>query len=363
MAPVPAAEPMDPFRNFLPKHLQYKWRQLRAAWRDSWILLRQFRRPILLFALILLGSGWLFYDLSQFAARPVASWIEGVYDVLMIALLNPPMEFPRELSLQLFFFILPVLGIGLLAQGLTEFGVMFFNRRTRAREWEIAVASTFSNHIVLIGLGHLGFRVVKILCEMGQELVVISLDPDPNLMESARSMGVPVIHGDGTRESVLESAGIRRARSIILCTQNDSLNLQMALKARSLNPKLDVVIRIFDDEFAASLQRQFGFRALSATGMAAPIFASSAADMDITPPISIAGQPNSLARLCIAARSELTHLSLGEIEERFHLSIVYFCRAEQAEPHPSAQIKIEPGDIIAVLGEPSSINALAHVNH
>ena len=354
---------MDPFRKISKKHLQFRWRQLRAAWRDTWLLLRQFRRPILWFMLVILGSGWLFFYWTQATTRPVASWVEGVYDVLLIAFLNPPFAFPKEFNLQIFFFVLPVLGIGLLAQGLTEFGVMFFNRRSRAREWEIAVASTFSNHIVLIGLGHLGFRVVKILCEMGQELVVISLDPDPNLMESVRSLGVPVIHGDGTRELVLESAGIRRARSIILCTQNDSLNLQMALKARSLNPALDVVIRIFDDEFAASLQRQFGFRALSATGMAAPIFASSAADMDITPPIPIEGRLNSLARLCITAHSHLNQLTLGEIEERFHLSVVYFCRAGLAQPHPAAQIKAEPGDIIAVLGEPQSINALAHVNH
>ena len=55
---------------------------------------------------------------------------------------------------------------------------------------------------------------------------------------------------------------------------------------------IDVVIRIFDDDFASALQRQFGFRALSATGMAAPIFASSAAKVDITAPINIEGQPN-----------------------------------------------------------------------
>ena len=171
------------------------------------------------------------------------------------------------------------------------------------------MASTFTNHIVLIGLGHLGFRVMKILHEMGQELVVITVDPDPNLVESARSMDVPVIEGDGTRESILDNASIRRARSIILCTQNDSLNLQMALKARSLKPDIEVVIRIFDDDFAGSLQRQFGFRALSATGMAAPVFASSASSIDITAPITIEGEPNSLARFHVAKKSRLDEIN------------------------------------------------------
>ncbi len=43
-----------------------------------------------------------------------------------------------------------------LAQGLTEFGALLFNRRLRSKEWEMVVASTFSNHIILVGLGHLG---------------------------------------------------------------------------------------------------------------------------------------------------------------------------------------------------------------
>lgn len=310
----------------------------------------------------MVGCGWLFYTGSLATPHPVPSWTEGIYDVLMITFLNAPVTFPPELHLQVFFFVMPILGIGILAQGLADFGVLFFNRRSRGKEWEIAVASTFSNHIVLIGLGHLGFRVVKILREMRQDVVVITIDPEPNLIESARAIGVPVIEGDGSRESILESAKIRTARSIILCTQNDSLNLQMALKARTLNPNIEVIIRIFDDDFAASLQRQFGFRALSATGMAAPIFASSAANMDITAPITIEGQPNSLARMRISNRSRLDKLTLGEIEERFNVSVVYLCHNGQGDPHPSGHLRVAVGDTLAILGDPKSISSLANVN-
>jgi hypothetical protein len=42
---------------------------------------------------------------------------------------------------------------------------------------------------------------------------------------------------------------------------------------------------------------------------------------------------------------------------------VYFCRAGQAQMHPSAQIQPQAGDILAVLGEPTAINTLAHANH
>jgi voltage-gated potassium channel len=101
----------------------------------------------------------------------------------------------------------------------------------------------------------------------------------------------------------LEAAGVRRASSIILCIQDDAVNLKIALKARSLNPDIRVIIRIFDDDFAQALSQQFGFMALSGTGLAAPAFAASATDSEITPPISIEGrvvQPgkdHDLARL------------------------------------------------------------------
>ena len=91
-------------------------------------------------------------------------------------------------------------------------------------------------------------------------------------------MDIPIIQADGSQKSALEAAGINKATSIILCVQDDALNLKIALKARSLKPDIRVIIRIFDDDFAEALTKQFGFLALSDTGLAAPAFAASATD-------------------------------------------------------------------------------------
>lgn len=338
-------------------------RQLKAGWRDTRLLVRQFHRPLLIFFLAMLGFGVLFYALSLSTDHPLQSWVEGVYAVLTMSFLNSAVTFPAEPYLQIFFFLMPLVGVGILAQGLADFSVLFFNRRARGKEWEMAVASTLNRHIVLIGLGHLGFRIVKILNQIGEDVVVITLSPDPNLAENIRSLGVPLIEGDGTHESNLEGAGIRRARSIILCTQNDSLNLQIALKARSMQPEIDVILRIFDDDFAEALQKQFGFRALSATGMAAPVFASSATRVDITPPITIDGQPNCLARMIVTEKSALANLSLGDIEDRYNVSVVMLSHAGQSDAHPSATLHTAPGDTLAVLGSPQAIQSVAHDNN
>lgn len=342
---------------------QSRWRKLKAGWRDTTLLLSQFRRPLAIFVGIMVAAGSLYFYLANLAGEPVRSLLESIYMVLSMSFFQPSAPFPQALQLQLFYFIMPVLGIGLAAQGLADFGFLFFNRRSRGKEWEMAVASTFNNHIVLIGLGHLGYRVVKKLHELEQEVVVITLDTKIDLVESIRALSIPVIQDDGTRESVLESAGVRSARAILLCTQNDSLNLQMALKARGLNPAILVVVRIFDDDFAQSLQKQFGFHALSATGIAAPIFASSAANVDITPPITIEGTPHSLARMEVAPKSALAGLPVSQVEQTFNISVVLVIHNGITDFHPAGAARLEPGDRIAVLGHPEDISILVHKNH
>src|SRR6266545_2775743 len=98
------------------------------------------------------------------------------------------------------------------------------------------------------------------------------------------------------------------------------------MKARNLNPKIEVVIRIFDDDFANSLQAQFGFHAMSATGMAAPLFAATAAHIDVTSPVMIEGQPHILARLPVTSRSQLCGMTVYAVEEMYRISIVLLCK-------------------------------------
>jgi len=325
--------------------------------------MREFRQPLFWFIFIMLGSGVLYYFLARAAGEPVRSVIESIYLVLTASFLQSGGSFPSVWYLQVFYFILPIIGIGILAQGLADFGILFFNRHARGKDWEMAVASTFSNHVIVVGLGHLGYRVVKQLQEIGEDIVVVELNPHKDLVKNVLALGIPVIDDDATGETVLKSAGVQRAKAIVLCTQNDALNLQAAVKARSLNREIKVILRIFDDDFASALHEQFGFTALSATGMAAPIFASAAANIDITAPINIEGRANSLARLQISNSSGLLNQTISDIEDIFHVSIVYLDHLGKSEFHPNGQIRLVGGDTLAILGEPEKITALINGNH
>jgi len=338
-------------------------RQVRASLRDSWLLLRQFQWPLLTFVGTIVGGGILYRDLADFAGKPIGGLAAANYHILTLVFLNPTIDFPGVWYLQMFNFLMPVIGIGILAQGVADFGVLFFNRRARGKDWEMAVASTFSNHVVLVGLGHLGYRVVNHLYSMGQDVVVIDLAPQPDLLINVQELGIPVLADDSTREAALKAANIQKARAIILCTQQDGLNLQVAMKARSLNPDIQVVVRIFDDDFASALNEQFGFQAISTSATASPIFAATAAGVDMTRPITVEGQSFSLASLNVGPKSQLPGISVEDIEGDFDVSVVLIRRKdEQADFHPGPDRLIQHNDVLAVLGGATEISILAQRN-
>lgn len=334
----------------------------KASWRDTFLLLGEFRQPVLVFSLAIITCALAYFRLAQLYHEPIETYVEALYLMLTLTFLQPSGEFPNHPILQLFFFVMPVMGVLTLAQGLADFGYLLFNRRSRSKEWEMAVASTLSNHHILVGLGHLGYRVTDQLHDMGEEVAVIELKSTADMAGAVQKMGIPVIHDDATRELVLESANIQKAKSIILCIQDDALNLKIALKARSLNKNIQVVIRIFDEEFAEALHTQFGFTALSGTGIAAPVFAASAAGAELTNPISIEGEALSLARLSIDAKSVLAGKTIGHVEDNYSVSIILIRFDHHSNFHPSASQLLSPGDQIAVLGRPQKLHALLHAS-
>lgn len=333
-------------------------RRWTATWRDTLILLREFQIPLALFTVTVLIGALAYATISTRVGEPVGSYTEAIYIALTSAFLQYGGDFPRSIYLQLFHIFMPIVGISALALGLADFGSLLFNRRARNKEWEMAVASTMKKHTIVVGLGHLGFRVIQKLHDMGKQVVVVELDPATDLITAVQKMKIPVIQEDARRRATLEAANVKSAHTIILASQNDAMNLQIALKARTLNPKIQVVVRIFDQDFAQALREQFGFTALSATEMAAPVFAAAAAGADVTNPISIEGQPFSLARFTISPTSKLANKTVGFVEDNYKLNVILLRRNQHSEIHPKDSVPLSAGDTLAVLGGPEQLRKL-----
>ncbi|MER6027327.1 NAD-binding protein [Streptomyces sp. NPDC001851] len=137
-------------------------------------------------------------------------------------------------------------------------------------------------HVVLLGLGKIGTRVLTRLRELNIPVVCVESDPEARGLATARRLRVPVVFGDVTQEGVLESAKIHRAYALLAVTSADTTNLEAVLYARSVRPDLRVVLRLYDDDFATAVYRTLRAayphaltRSRSVTHLAAPAFAGA----------------------------------------------------------------------------------------
>ncbi|MEW2285210.1 NAD(P)-binding protein [Streptomyces sp. NPDC047841] len=137
-----------------------------------------------------------------------------------------------------------------------------------------------SGHVVLLGLGKIGTRVLTRLRELNVPVVCVESDPEARGLATARRLRVPVVLGDVTQEGVLEAAQIQRAQALLAVTSSDTTNLEAVLYARTVRPDLRVVLRLYDDDFATAVYRtlrtaypQALTRSRSVTHLAAPAFA------------------------------------------------------------------------------------------
>ena len=135
------------------------------------------------------------------------------------------------------------------------------------------------NHVVLCGLGNIGFRVLEHLRKLGETVIIVEKHEDGNFVKQAKAMKVPVVIGDIRFSSVLEDVNIVEAKCLIAATDDDLANLDAALTARAARDDIRVVLRMFDQELAKKVRDGFGIEtAFSTSALAAPAFAMAAVD-------------------------------------------------------------------------------------
>ena len=142
--------------------------------------------------------------------------------------------------------------------------------------WDVARVPTRSHYIVC-GLGQIGMRIVNHLLQQGHEVVVIDSDPNNRFLHNTRSLGVPVIIEDASLSSTLRAANLYHAEALIAVTSNDMINVEIALCAKAIQPKIPIVVRNQDPQSAQSVQQVFEFEnVLCPTELATPAFAAAA---------------------------------------------------------------------------------------
>ena len=96
-------------------------------------------------------------------------------------------------------------------------------------------------HVVVVGYGLNGQNLARVLKEVGIPYRVLEMDPD--LVRCAKAAGEPIFFGDGTRPEILQQAGIRQARVVVIAISDPAATARVVSQARRLRPDVYIIVR------------------------------------------------------------------------------------------------------------------------
>ncbi len=324
-------------------------------------LLWEFRWPLAVFwSLVVLGGLLLhvFYH-REGVTLPFA---RACHAVFLLIFLESSLEFPDEWYLQPLFFLLPVVGFGAVADSLIRLAYLVFTKKQNLPEWNRMLASLCRNHFVVIGVGKVGYQVIKALLELRESVVAIEMASGSALLGELFDKGVPVIQGNARMTSTLEQAGVRQARAVIVTTSDDLTNLDAAITAREINRDAKIVIRLFDETLATKVAGALAMPTISTSQVAAPAFIAAATGRKIYQGFQLAGQQVHLTDITIQPTGRLVGLTVGDIQTDKRINIVMQHGSSGVHVNPDPHVPLEPGDTILVIAPMDALLALESWN-
>jgi Trk K+ transport system NAD-binding subunit len=213
-----------------------------------------------------------------------------------------------------------------------------------------------SGHVVLVGLGSVGMKVLEGLLGAGAEVVVIErMESNPNLTE-ARALHAPIVLGDATLTRTLDAVNLSQAAAVAILTSDDLTNIETGLAIRDhLGERwaeVAVVLRVFDRQLGHRLESSFGFRHVwSTSAIAAPWFVGAALGLDVLFTFYVGNHPFLLARLRVSAGGGLDGLAMRELPGTVRVLAIRRAADSTALEHPPRRdTRLAPQDDAYLVG-------------
>jgi voltage-gated potassium channel len=311
---------------------------------------------------VLVGSAVLDESYREPGATAHLGRFESLYLALTLVVASPVAALPADAPSRVVYVLIPAAGILLFGQLIVRLTVTILNRN----QWEAAVASTYHDHVIVCGLGRVGFRVVRWLLDLGEHVVVIDFSEDPEqLHDQVQAWGVPVVTADARRVDVLEQAGLEHCSAVLPLTDDDLINLTIATAARSVRPEVRIVLRTFEDRLAENLQQGFDInRAYSTSALAAPAFAAAAthAPVDYAFAYGEGDEARALmtvTKFTVVVESVLVGWTVGRLEQELHVQVLAHRRDGHFEMHPANDIVLAVDDGFVVSASTDALDKVA----
>lgn len=312
---------------------------------------RRRRRPLRTTRLLLdrklrlaLGSvaGLLLAGTATLAILRDLSFWQAVYLTAVTALGGADADLAGSAAVQAVQLVLVLAGVALIPTVTVLLVGLVVNVRLALAAGELT--EPISGHVVVVGLGNIGTRVMEELHALGVGVVAIDRAADARGVQVARDLDIPVLVRNANSAETLRAASVQTCRALVVLCRDDVTNLETALLARSVHrteqdrggpaadpaPPLRVVLRLFDEEFAGRIRRSFGINiSRSVSYLAAPAFAAALLGREVIDTVSVGRRVLLVAEIPVGAGSELE----GE-----------FC-PEVSRPHEVRLIAVRTGRV------------------
>jgi Trk K+ transport system NAD-binding subunit len=252
---------------------------------------------------------------------------------------------------------LQLYGVALMLSGTAALAILFalitdaLISARLARVLGASIPRGLHDHVVVCGLGNIGYRMVEQLHELGVPVVAAELQETNRYLPAVRRLGVPVLVADIRLPETLQILHVERARSVVVVTSSDIVNLETALNVQALAPEVQVVQRLFDPDLAARVERAFGIHiSRSPSALAAPAFAAAAAGEHVLATIAVGAEVLAVARLRVEPGCRAQGRSVAELEAAAGSRVLLLDNGQGSNWCPDGRTPLEGGaELVAVV--------------
>jgi voltage-gated potassium channel len=249
------------------------------------------------------------------------------------------------------------LAIGGLTQALLEFELRsFFGKRKMERD-----IHHLAEHYIICGAGRVGRSAARELARKPAPFVIVEM----NEAKAARYAGDWLMHiGDATQEQTLKDVHIERARGLVAATTTDAANLYIVLTARGLNPKLKIIARASEEDAEKHLITAGADSVVSPYHFAGQRIAQSFLRPHVVSFLDTAtthlGMDLEIGEIHVGKTSTFAGKTLESSRIRQERGVIVLAIKRENGMHfnPAPDDRIEPGDFLIAMGEPSQLRQL-----
>ncbi|MDQ2942145.1 MAG: potassium channel protein, partial [Candidatus Dormibacteraeota bacterium] len=246
-------------------------------------------------------------------------------------------------------------GFGVFAETLAENA---FGAYRRERQLERSL-NQLRDHFIICGYGRIGTQIVAEFEEYKVPYAVI--DQTEEAVGRLRAEGRLHIEGDASSEDLLKQAGIERARGLICAVDSDERAVYIVLAARALKPDLYILARAGRPESIRRLELAGATRTISPYRMAGHLMAELAvrpALVDVLDTLYHGGAEVGVEEMLVSPAMAAVGKTIEEsglLDTSAAKLLALRRRDGTLYVNPTADLRLEPGDLLIALGSESQL--------